>query len=197
MSQGYSSFSLLICYIFGAYTGKYLFYKKEQVFKIFSKILIYSFGLFIFISISLITLAININMFPEINPKLKNLFSIRINSLPMIIQTFTIIIFIAQLNINKYISKVITFIGPLTFDVYLIHENPYIKNFRIKNYFIKYPDNLKLINVYLILLKEVFYIFSVSIFIAYIRNIIFRILHIRNICIKCELVIPNIIKYLI
>ena len=194
MSQGYSSFSLLICYIFGAYTGKYLFYKKEQV---FSKILIYSFGLFIFISISLITLAININMFPEINPKLKNLFSIRINSLPMIIQTFTIIIFIAQLNINKYISKVITFIGPLTFDVYLIHENPYIKNFRIKNYFIKYPDNLKLINVYLILLKEVFYIFSVSIFIAYIRNIIFRILHIRNICIKCELVIPNIIKYLI
>ena len=197
MSQGYSSFSLLICYIFGAYTGKYLFYKKEQVFKIFSKILIYSFGLFIFISISLITLAININMFPEINPKLKNLFSIRINSLPMIIQTFTIIIFIAQLNINKYISKVITFIGPLTFDVYLIHENPYIKNFRIKNYFIKYPDNLKLINVYLILLKEVFYIFSVSIFIAYIRNIIFRILHIRNICIKCELVIPNIIKYFI
>ena len=197
MSQGYSSFSLLICYIFGANTGKYLFYKKEQVFKIFSKILIYSFGLFIFISISLITLAININMFPEINPKLKNLFSIRINSLPMIIQTFTIIIFIAQLNINKYISKVITFIGPLTFDVYLIHENPYIKNFRIKNYFIKYPDNLKLINVYLILLKEVFYIFSVSIFIAYIRNIIFRILHIRNICIKCELVIPNIIKYLI
>ena len=194
MSQGYSSFSLLICYIFGAYTGKYLFYKKEQVFKIFSKILIYSFGLFIFISISLITLAININMFPEINPKLKNLFSIRINSLPMIIQTFTIIIFIAQLNINKYISKVITFIGPLTFDVYLIHENPYIKNFRIKNYFIKYPDNLKLINVYLILLKEVFYIFSVSIFIAYIRNIIFRILHIRNICIKCELVITNIIK---
>ena len=194
MSQGYSSFSLLICYIFGAYTGKYLFYKKEQVFKIFSKILIYSFGLFIFISISLITLAININMFPEINPKLKNLFSIRINSLPMIIQTFTIIIFIAQLNINKYISKVITFIGPLTFDVYLIHENPYIKNFLIKNYFIKYPDNLKLINVYLILLKEVFYIFSVSIFIAYIRNIIFRILHIRNICIKCELVITNIIK---
>ena len=184
-------------FIFGAYTGKYLFYKKEQVFKVFSKILIYSFGLFIFISISLITLAININMFPEINPKLKNLFSIRINSLPMIIQTFTIIIFIAQLNINKYIFKVITFIGPLTFDVYLIHENPYIKNFGIKNYFIKYPDNLKLINVYLILLKEIFYIFSVSIFIAYIRNIIFRILHIRNICIKCELVIPNIIKYFI
>jgi hypothetical protein len=119
MSQGYSSFSLLICYIFGAYTGKYLFYKKEQV---ISKILIYSLCLFIFISISLIPLAININMFPEIIPKLKNLFSIRINLLPMIIQTFTIIIFITQLNINKYISKVITFIGPLTFDVYLIHE---------------------------------------------------------------------------
>ena len=151
MSQGYSSFSLLICYIFGAYRGKYLFYKKEQVFKVFSKILIYSLCLFIFISISLIPLAININMFPEIIPKLKNLFSIRINSLPMIIQTFTIIIFIAQLNINKYISKVITFIGPLTFDVYLIHENPYIKNFRIRNYFIKYPDNLKLITLKLIM----------------------------------------------
>ena len=136
-------------------------------------------------------------MFPKINPKLKNLFLIRINSFPMIIQAFTIIIFIAQLKFNKYISKVITFIGPLTFDVYLIHENPYIRNIHIKNYFIKYPDNLNLINVYVILLKEVFYIFSVSIFIAYIRNIIFRILHIRNICIKCELVLTNIIKYFI
>ena len=191
---GYNTFSLLISSIFGAYIGKYIFYQKKQI---ISKIIICTFCLVIFTTITLFTFAINKNIFPQIPQKIRLIFRTRINSFSMYIQVFAFTIFVAQIKFNQIISKIITFIGPLTFDVYLIHENPYIRDIYIKNYFNKYSINLKLSSVYFILFRKAFYIFNASIFIAYIRNIIFRIIYIRNISIKCEYLVTKIINYFI
>ena len=194
-NSGLSPFSLLIFYIFGAYISKYIFYQKNQI---IYKIIICFICLFIFITISLITYWINIKkLFPKINPNIKNLFQIRVNSVPMLLQVFSFIIFVAQINFNKYISKIITFIGPLVFDIYLIHENPFIRIIFIKKYFTQYSNRLKLFYVCILIFKGALYIFCISLFIAYIRSIIFRTLRIRIISIKFELLITKLLYYFI
>ena len=50
----------------------------------------------------------------------------------MILQTLSIVIIISLIKFNQFISKIIAFVGPLIFDVYLIHENHYIRNFIFK-----------------------------------------------------------------
>ena len=51
---------------------------------------------------------------------LKELFAIRIYLLPMISQSISITLLLTQIKYNKYFAKIITYIGPLTFGIYLI-----------------------------------------------------------------------------
>ena len=53
----------------------------------------------------------------------------------MILQVISITIFISSIKFNRNLSNMITFIGSLTFDVYLIHYNPYINNIYLKTIF--------------------------------------------------------------
>lgn len=59
---------------------------------------------------------------------LKQIFVQRISSLPMILQSISVLLFLTQIKYNKYLAKIITFIGPLTFGIYLIHEHPFNKS---------------------------------------------------------------------
>ena len=116
----------------------------------------------------------------------------------MLLQVISITIFISQIKFNNYISRIITFIGPLTFDIYLIHENPYIRSHYIRTSFnIKRKNNLNLFHTYLSIIKRGFFIFNICIFFAYIRNIIFRIVKIKNLCIKFEYIVTKLMNYLI
>ena len=115
----------------------------------------------------------------------------------MLIQACLITIFIAQIKFNKYLSNIFTFIGPLTFDVYLIHENHYIRKIYISNIFSNSSNNLILSNILSLIFKNALLIFIICIIIAYIRNIIFRILKIKFICTAFEKIATNIIKYLL
>ena len=76
----------------------------------------------------------------------------------MVIQTFSIIIFISQINFHEYLSKIITFIGPLTFDVYLIHENHYVRSSYIKHALNMITNNINLFRVLCLIIKKAFYI---------------------------------------
>ena len=192
---GYSSFSLLIFYIIGVYIGKYIFYRNLSI---KCRYLTCITCFFIFIMVSLICYYINIiDYFPKLNLKIKNLFKVRINSFPMLIQVITIIIFIAQIKFNYHFSWIITFIGPLTFDIYLIHENPFIKNKYIRKTFNREGNNLNLIISILLIAKKSAYLFIICFFIAYIRNIIFRFFKVRTICANFEKITTKIIDYLI
>ena len=46
----------------------------------------------------------------------------------MIIQSISIILFLSEINYNKYLGKIISSIGTLIFGVYLIHDNTFIRN---------------------------------------------------------------------
>ena len=152
----------------------------------------------IFIAISFISYNINNkNIFPKLDQKLKNVFILRIKSLTTLLQVFSLTIFVSYLNFNRIFGKIITFIGPLIFDVYLIHENPIIRKIYIKTYFTKYPTGLKLYDIYCLIFKGTIYIFVICIAVAYIRNIIFKYCYIKIFCIKSELFISKILNYFI
>lgn len=194
-NSGHSPFSLLIFYIFGKYIGKYIFYIKHGT---RYRILICIICIVIFISISLLSYNIYIkNYCPYFNPRIKNIFHVSINSFPMLLQVISFTIFSAQLQFNNFFSRVLKFIGPLTFDVYLIHDNPYIRNTYISLFFNKYSSNLNILIVFLLVIKGSFYIFGISIFIGYIRNKIFRFIKIKELCITFETIITKIMYYLI
>jgi len=189
--NGHTPFSLLIFYIFGSYIGKNIFYKNNSLIK---KIFICFLCFFLFIFISLICYNIN-NL--NIKFKLKNVFRIEVNSFPMVFQTFCITIFISQIKFHTLISKIISFIGPLTFDVYLIHENPHVRANYIRNALNGAKNNLNLFHTIIFIIKKAIFIFFICIFIAYIRNIIFKIFKIKNICIKFDIMTNKIFNYLI
>ena len=51
-----------------------------------------------------------------------------------VLQSIFIIFFFTQINYNKYIGKIISFFGPLTFGIYLIHDNNLVRKNLIKKY---------------------------------------------------------------
>ena len=108
------------------------------------------------------------------------------NSFPKILQTISLSLFLLQIKYNKYISKIISFFGPLTFGVYLIHDNHYIRSNQIANIFKKEPNNLSVISTLGLVCNKSLKIFIICSFIDYIRHIIFTICRIRKICIFIE-----------
>ena len=195
LQNGYSPISLLIYYIFGAYFGKYVLIKKLKTIK---KIIICMICSFLFIVISIICYQVNIlNYYSKIYPRIRKLLRVGINSVPMTLQLFAIVMFVAQLKFDKYLTYLCIFIGPLTFDVYLIHENTFVRAIYIRNLFNKKSKRLLLNQIIILCFKRTIYIFTFCIFISYFKNLIFRILKIKNICIFLESRATKIINYLI
>ena len=192
MGGGYSVLYLLIVYIAGTYIGKYTI--KLIGFKKFIFCLI---SIFVYISSSLLCYYLsmyhldkkikNINKYKmKIVILLKQLFVDRINSFPMIFQTFSITLFFIQIKYNKYLTKVITFFGPLTFGIYLIHNHILIKHKIIGSLFKNESTNLSLNIIIKLMILRALIIFGICIIIEYIRHLIFKFCKIKNICIFIE-----------
>ena len=194
-NSGYSPISLIILYLIGAYISKYIFNINLRSLYRFLTLFI-CIALFTIVSISCSYINIK-NLYSKNNSKLKGLFAIRINSLPMFLQVISITIFISNIKFNRILSCMITFIGPLTFDVYLIHENPYIRSIYIKTIFKSEKSYFRLRDIYLLIAKKCFFIFIISIFIAYIRNIIFTLLKIKKLCSFFEFLMTKVMNYCI
>ena len=130
MTNGYSSKWLLICFLAGAYLGKF----KQNYYGI-KKNILFLVCIFIFYYLYYKT---------KVMIFLKLLFVLRINSVPMIFESFSVLIFFTHIKYNKYLAKIITFIAPLTFGIYLIHYHPKVKATILKNLFLKDSNNLPL-----------------------------------------------------
>ena len=65
----------------------------------------------------------------------------RLNSIVKITQTITATLFLMQIHYNKYIAKIICFIGPLVFGIYLIHNHRLISNNVISHILEHQPKN--------------------------------------------------------
>ena len=126
MNGGYSTIWFLIFYSTGAYFGKY---KKER--SLIKKIIYNVIYILIFYNSTNLCFVLTKLSFHGRNSKFKEeyikffkkLFIKRISALPMILQSISLTLFLTNIKYNKYISKIITFFSPLTFGVYLIHDN--------------------------------------------------------------------------
>ena len=191
LNKGYSVLWLLIFYITGAYFGK--FNKNNNVIKKEIKIIIYIliFYYSTYLCIKLPNYPINYysnkqRIKNKIKIFLNSIFIMRVNSFAMILQSLSIMLFLTIINYNKYIAKIITFIGPLTFGIFLIHENNMIRKIMISNIFENYSSQLPLNTIIKIILLRALKIFGICLIIDYLRNILFRILQIRKILMIIE-----------
>lgn len=189
MNEGYSVVWFLIFYSTGAYFGKF-----KEVRSLSKRIMWNLIYILIFCNSSYLCFALSEYPINKINPNFKDkyinffksLFITRISAMPMILQSITLILFVTNINYNKYIAKIITFIGPLTFGVFLIHDNCIIRNVYIKNIFNNYSKDEPYTSIIKIILFKSLKIFVLCATIDYLRNILFSIFQIRRFCIFLE-----------
>ena len=117
---------------------------------------------------------------------MKKLMSDNLNSVIKTIQAILITLFFLQLKYNDYLSKLITFFGPLIFGVYLIHINANVTNIYLRKILIKESDNLTASEVLEMLIFKCIKFFFECIIIEYFRHLLFTLFKIRKICIYIE-----------
>ena len=189
MNGGHSIIWLLCLYIIGAYIGKF-----NVVYTGIKRYIICFIYLFIFLLLCsihnkyrnyIISGFIGNYKIKLIN-FIKRLISSEFFCVIKTTQAIFITLFFLQLRYNKYLSKLITFFGPLTFGVYLIHFHKIVR----KNYLSKLLNgesyNLTFSEVIkMFILKSLKY-FVECIIIEYLRYLLFTILKIRKICMSLE-----------
>ena len=106
----------------------------------------------------------------------------------MIIQAICLLLFFSKLTIkNPLLRKLIIFLTPLTFNVYLLHNRVfdiiffYDKKF-LYNFIITFESNLLFLKIYFLSII----IFIISATIDYIRLLLFKFLKIRKFCFFIE-----------
>ena len=104
----------------------------------------------------------------------------------MLIQSISLILLFSQFKFNEIKNKIISFIGKLTFGIYLIHQHEFVKNILIIKLFKKYSINLSFNYLFVLIIIKSIIIFFVCAFIDYIRNLVFQLLKIRQLCIFIE-----------
>ena len=187
---GYSVMGLIISYIIGAYIGKYKnnYIREKKYIYIPILLTLYILSSFTCYKMRFYQMnSLNNNIIKKIIITLKKIFVMRINSIPMNLQSISIILIAMNINYNKYISKIICFFGPLTFGVYLIHEQELVKRIFMPNLFSRDSKQLKKIIVVKLVILRSIYLFFICSFIDYIRYIIFEyVLRIKKIYIFIE-----------
>ena len=98
-----------------------------------------------------------------------------------IIQSITICLFFLQIHYNKYIAKIICFLGPLAFGIYLIHDHKIIRDNVSRKIFINQPRNISLNSLLSLLFIKTFKMSLLCLFIDYLRHLLFTFLRIKKI----------------
>lgn len=197
LNEGHSTLWLSCLYIIGAYIGKF------NVVYIGKKRYIFSF-IYFFIFLILCSL---FNQFGEYKisgfyksykKKIQNfiirLMSRKLNHVLRTTLAIFITLFFLQLKYNEYLSKFITFCGPLTFGVYLLHFNSNV----VRNYLGKMLNqesfNLTSNEVIKLLILKSLKLFIECIAIEYLRHTLFTMLKIRDICLFLEKIAFKIVS---
>ena len=197
INKGYSLLWLLTLYIVGAYFGKYRMNfvgikKFIFCFTNFSIYIIINFLYYIIFNYRINSLDGGLRL--KLIKRLKQLLTENFDSNLKVIQTISIISILLEINYNKYLGKIISFIGTLTFGVYLIHFNNYIKSDVLCKLFNNERTNIGIFSVYRLFITKSLLIFIICLIIDYLRYILFNLLKIRNICIILEKKILEILN---
>ena len=141
LKGGFSILWLLTIYLTGAYIGKYRvdYIGMKKYIYCFFWLFIYSFSTFLF-NLSYNNEVRNINgYFKRIVFKILNrIITENYDSPIKVMQSISITLFFLQIKFNKYLSKIISFFGQLSFGIYLIHINRIVKLNFLRKVFIKF-----------------------------------------------------------
>ena len=196
-NEGHSTIWLLCLYIIGAYIGKYnVVYKgiKRYIFSfIYFFIFLFLCSLFNEYRYYSISGFIGNDKIKLIN-FIKRLMSSKLNHVIRTALAIFITLFFLQLKYNEYLSKFITFCGPLTFGVYLLHFNPNVHHNYLGKILNQESSNLTANEVIKMLILKSLKLFIVCLAIDYLRHLLFTLLKIRNICIFIEKIAFKIIN---
>ena len=189
MKEGKSIIWLLTYYLTGVYIGKYrVNYTgfKNYIYCLLC-IFIYFFSSYLYYKISYNDLNLGQgHLQKELLSLLKKMLNKRFDSYMKIAQSLTVCLFFLQINYNKFIAKIICFLGPLVFGVYLIHIHPLsIINFLI-HVFDKDSRNLSLISTMNLVLMKSLKTFIICLIIDYFRNTLLSLLRFKRIFIMLE-----------
>ena len=192
MNVGHSVIWLIIFYLTGTYFGKF---RKEYngIYKIIYIIIcvfVFYFSTYFCFYFSNYLLN-NSKGFLKIKVMkiLKQLFILRINSLPMILQSISLTLLLTQIKYNKFFCKIITFLGPLTFGIYIIHMHQIFQKYILQKLFEKEQNNISVDKVIILILIRGLKILGMCFIIDYLRNGLFIFLRIRKLCISFEKII--------
>ena len=189
MNNGFSTIWFLCMYIIGVYIGKFnlVFIGIKRYIICFIFLFMFLFLCFIYNKYRDYTISYNNRDFEiKLINFIKKLMSSNLNSVIKTTQAILITLFFLQLKYNEYLSKLITFFGPLTFGVYLIHLNINVKNYYLPKILIKEPVNLTVSEAIKMIIFKSIKFFLECIIIEYLRHLLFNILRIRKICIYIE-----------
>ena len=170
----------IIFYITGAYIGKY----RVDYFGL--KKYIYCFICMFFYSLASYLYFKSYHNEIELPISLRQMLTERLNSIVKITQTITATLFLMQIHYNKYIAKIICFIGPLVFGIYLIHNHRLISNNVISHILEHQPKNPSLNFVLMLVFGKTLKTFIICLAIDYLRNLLFTLLRIKKILIYLE-----------
>ena len=183
LNKGFSPLWLIILYIFGAYIGKYMIINDDKT----KKTNYFLLWIFIYICSAIFSF-ISYSFFLKKTYMFKKTLFLSYISPTMIIQAICLLLFFSKLTIkNPLLIKLIIFLTPLTFNVYLFHNRVfdiiffYDKKF-LYNFIITFESNLLFLKIYFLSII----IFIISATIDYIRFLLFKFLKIRKFCFFIE-----------
>ena len=189
MREGLSMIWLLTYYLTGAYIGKYPIYFSGIKKFIFYMIcfFIYLFPSYLYIKIENNELNFGDGFFlKKIELILKGMLRNRYDSFIKISQSLIVCLILLPIRYNEYITKVICFLGPLAFGIYLIHIHPLLINNFLRHIFDDHPKDIGLISLLIISYFKTLKMFIFCVIVDYLRNMLFKALKIRKICIFLE-----------
>ncbi len=161
LANGYSVVWLAVLYLTGAYISKYKI--LENIPKWFSVI----------IYIVAINITFTVYMFGKGGGALVSYISPTI-----FISALALLLLFKNLKL-RWAKPVIKFLAPTTFGVYLIHENPYMRNQFITGKTATLANNNPAVTI-LIILGSMILIYTVCSLIDYLRHLLFKVLKIRE-----------------
>ena len=110
----------------------------------------------------------------------KEMMLINYTSPTILLASIALLLLFAKIKVNKG-KKIIGFLSPLTFGIYLIHDNPLIRQNVIYNLFSEYVK-LHPMCFMLAVFLTVLSIYLICSLLDYIRFQLFRILKVKTIC---------------
>ena len=169
---------LIILYIIGGYIRKYGLFKKSCALKLFI-------GYLLMTSLTwLWKITIEAGIFPFLE-SLGGNYLVNHTSPTMLAAGIFLLLIFERINPTQIANKIISFFAPMAFSVYLIHANPFIWNYLLKQRFSGYAKLSVPLEIILVLLTTLA-IYIVCSFIDLIRIGIFKGLKLKQHLAKLE-----------